>query len=37
MEAAKIDGCGPIETFRHVVLPNSLSPIFAVGILQFLW
>ncbi len=37
IEAAKIDGCGPIATFQHVVLPNTLSPIFAVGILQFLW
>jgi alpha-glucoside transport system permease protein len=37
IEAARIDGCGPIATFRHVVLPNTLSPIFAVGILQFLW
>jgi ABC-type glycerol-3-phosphate transport system permease component len=37
VEAAKIDGCGPINTFRFVVLPNSLSPVFAVGILQFLW
>lgn len=37
IEAARIDGCGPIATFRHVVLPNSMSPIFAVGILQFLW
>ncbi len=37
IEAAKVDGCGPLSTFRHIVLPNSLSPIFAVGILQFLW
>lgn len=37
IEAAKIDGCGPVSTFWHVVLPNSLSPIFAAGILQFLW
>ncbi|QQA44336.1 carbohydrate ABC transporter permease [Pelagovum pacificum] len=37
IEASRIDGCGPISTFRHVVLPNALSPIFAVGILQFLW
>ncbi|MET3615839.1 ABC-type glycerol-3-phosphate transport system permease component [Rhizobium aquaticum] len=37
VEASKIDGCGPVDTFRFVVLPNSLSPVFAVGILQFLW
>jgi len=37
VEAAKIDGCGPITTFFQVVLPNSLSSIFAVGILQFLF
>jgi ABC-type glycerol-3-phosphate transport system permease component len=37
IEAARIDGCGPISTFFHVVLPNTLSPIFAVGILQFLF
>lgn len=37
IEAAKIDGCGPIGTFFHVVLPNSVTPIMAVGILQFLW
>lgn len=37
IEAARIDGCGPLATFRFVVLPNALSPVFAVGILQFLW
>jgi ABC-type glycerol-3-phosphate transport system permease component len=37
VEAARVDGCGPIATFRHIVLPNSLTPVFAVGILQFLW
>lgn len=37
VEAGKIDGCGPIANFFYVVLPNSLSPIFAVGILQFLF
>lgn len=37
IEAAKIDGCGPIKTLIHVVLPNATSPIFAVGVLQFLW
>lgn len=37
VEAARIDGCGPLRNFWYIVLPNSLSPIFAVGILQFLW
>lgn len=37
IEAAKIDGCRSLSTFWHVVLPNSLTPVFAVGILQFLW
>jgi len=37
VEASKIDGCGPITTFFYVVLPNTLSSITAVGILQFLF
>jgi len=37
VEASRIDGCGPIASFFYVVLPNSLSSIFAVGILQFLF
>lgn len=37
VEASRIDGCGPIQTFWHIVLPNTLSSVFAVGILQFLW
>ncbi|MEO5806701.1 carbohydrate ABC transporter permease [Devosia sp.] len=37
IEAARIDGCGALSTFFRIVLPNSLSPIFAVGILQFLF
>jgi ABC-type glycerol-3-phosphate transport system permease component len=37
IEAARIDGCGPISTFFHVVLPNSLTSVAAVGILQFLF
>lgn len=37
IEAARIDGCGPLKSFWHVVLPNTMAPVFAVGILQFLW
>jgi alpha-glucoside transport system permease protein len=37
IEAAKVDGCTPLGIFRHVVLPNAITPIAAVGILQFLW
>lgn len=37
VEASRIDGAGPIQTFWYVVLPNSLSSVFAAGILQFLW
>ena len=37
IEAARIDGCGPMSTFFRVVLPNSLASIFTVGILQFLF
>jgi ABC-type glycerol-3-phosphate transport system permease component len=37
VEASRIDGCGPIGSFWHIVLPNTLDSVFAVGILQFLW
>lgn len=37
VEASRIDGAGPLQTFWHIVLPNSLSSVFATGILQFLW
>ncbi|WP_417310477.1 carbohydrate ABC transporter permease [Devosia sp.] len=37
VEAGRIDGAGPLQIFWYIVLPNTLSPIFAVGILQFLW
>ncbi|MEO8883173.1 MAG: carbohydrate ABC transporter permease [Devosia sp.] len=37
IEAAKIDGCGPVSTYFRVVLPNLMTPIAAVAILQFLW
>ncbi|SOE83686.1 carbohydrate ABC transporter membrane protein 2, CUT1 family [Burkholderia sp. YR290] len=37
IEAARIDGCGPIAAFGYVVLPNMLASICAIGILQCLW
>lgn len=37
IEAGMVDGCGPVGRFFHIVLPNTLTPIAAVGILQFLW
>jgi alpha-glucoside transport system permease protein len=37
IDAAQIDGCGHIRTFWSVVLPNALTPMAAVGILQFMW
>lgn len=37
IEAAQIDACGPIARFFHIVLPNMLTPIAAVAILQFMW
>ncbi|MGF6771843.1 ABC-type glycerol-3-phosphate transport system permease component [Paraburkholderia sp. GAS199] len=37
IEAARIDGCGPIAMFFYIVLPNTLASISAIAILQFLW
>jgi ABC-type glycerol-3-phosphate transport system permease component len=37
IEASKIDGCGPLSTFFYIVLPNLITPLSAVSILQFLW
>jgi ABC-type glycerol-3-phosphate transport system permease component len=37
IDAAHIDGCGHVRTFWSVVLPNALTPMAAVGILQFMW
>jgi ABC-type glycerol-3-phosphate transport system permease component len=37
VEAARIDGCGPLAVFGRVVLPNTLDSICAVGVLQLLW
>lgn len=37
IEAAQIDACGPVARFFYIVLPNMVTPIAAVGILQFMW
>ncbi len=34
--AAAVDGAAPIETFRYVVLPISLPPLFATGVFAFI-
>ena len=36
-EAAFIDGCGPLRTYFHVVLPLLKSPMISVGILELMW
>ena len=36
-DAAHIYGCGHVRTFWSVVLPNAMTPMAAVGILQFMW
>ena len=36
-EAAMIDGCGPLGTFFHVVLPVTKPTMISVGILEAMW
>ncbi len=36
-EAASIDGCGPVRTFFHVVLPMLKPTVISVGILELMW
>ncbi len=36
-EAAVIDGCGPIRTFFHVVVPMLKPTMISVGILEIMW
>ncbi|MGI9499822.1 MAG: carbohydrate ABC transporter permease [Geminicoccaceae bacterium] len=37
IDAAQLDGCGHLRTYFYIVLPNSLTPMAAVAILQFMW
>ncbi|PID58779.1 transporter [candidate division KSB3 bacterium] len=37
IEAAKIDGCNIVRIYWKIVLPNSLTPLVSIAILQFLW
>jgi multiple sugar transport system permease protein len=34
--AAAVDGASPIQTFRYIVLPISLPPLFATGVFAFI-
>ncbi len=34
--AAAVDGASPIQTFRYIVLPISLPPLFATGVFSFI-
>jgi multiple sugar transport system permease protein len=34
--AAAVDGATPVQTFRHIVLPISLPPLFAAGVFAFI-
>lgn len=36
-EAAAIDGCGPVRTFFHVVMPMLKPTMISVGILELMW
>ncbi|HLX30380.1 MAG TPA: carbohydrate ABC transporter permease [Casimicrobiaceae bacterium] len=37
VEAAQVDGCGPFDTFRRIVLPLALPGLIAAGILAFIF
>jgi multiple sugar transport system permease protein len=36
-EAAEIDGCGPVRTFRHVILPLLRPALVTTAIFTFIW
>ncbi|MFC7495304.1 MULTISPECIES: carbohydrate ABC transporter permease [unclassified Nocardioides] len=37
LEAAEIDGAGPVQRLRHVVLPTIRPVLLVVGLLQIIW
>ena len=37
VEAAQVDGCGPFDAFRHVVLPLAVPGLIAAGVLAFVF
>ncbi|KZL24054.1 MULTISPECIES: carbohydrate ABC transporter permease [Pseudovibrio] len=37
IDAAQVDGCGHLRTYFFIVLPNTITAMAAVGILQFMW
>ena len=36
-EAATIDGCGPFQVFRHIILPLSKPALVTTAIFSFIW
>jgi multiple sugar transport system permease protein len=36
-DAARIDGCGPVQTFRHIVLPLTKPALVTTAIFTFIW
>ncbi len=36
-DAARIDGCGPAQTFRHIVLPLTKPALVTTAIFTFIW
>jgi len=36
-EAARVDGCGPIRTYTHIMLPMSQSSLLVCAVLSLVW
>ena len=37
LEAARVDGCGPIRTYTHIMLPMSQSSLLVCAVLSLVW